>query len=67
MFYVGWKKKKINFDFVNKNPSENNTSYADFSKKFYFNILLDDKAFFEPSDWVEISEWIKTRELNKLK
>lgn len=36
----------IKFNFVNCNPEIDNTSYADFSLKFYFNILIDDKAGF---------------------
>jgi hypothetical protein len=32
----------------NENPLEKNTEYADFSSKFYFNVLLDDKAGFDP-------------------
>ncbi len=33
--------------FLNGNPEVENTSYADFSIKPYFNILLDDKAGFD--------------------
>lgn len=48
----------IYFDFYNENPKEISTSYADFSKKFYFSVLLDDKAGFDPdTDWKLISEW----------
>lgn len=51
----------------NMNPFEENTDYADFSKKPYFNILIDDKAGFEPEkDWaavkqelIDIGEWNK--------
>lgn len=61
--------QKIGFAFnhVNQNPSEANTDLACFDQKFYFNILLDDKAGFEPeTDWeliklelMRISEWNK--------
>jgi hypothetical protein len=55
----------IKFHFVNENPMEKNNSICDFDKKFYFNILLDDKAGFEgATDWKlvidelkEIGEW----------
>lgn len=60
-------KEGILFDFINENPFELNNDYANFSKKPYFSILLDDKAGFEPSDWEEIAEWIKTREMDKMK
>lgn len=34
--------------FFNENPLEKDTEYACFAKKFYFNVLLDDKAGFDP-------------------
>lgn len=46
------EKKEIHVDYINENPEEEHTTYADFSKKPYFNILLDDKAGFDPeTDW----------------
>lgn len=39
----------------NGNPDFKLTPYADFSKKFYFDVLLDDKAGFEPeNDWWKV-------------
>lgn len=64
---VWLKKYGISFAFVNENPLEKNTEYADFSKKLYFSIGLDDKFGFEPNDWREINRWITFRELSKLK
>lgn len=52
----------IHFCYVNENPLEADTKYADFSKKPYFSILLDDKAGFEPSDWEELSGWIRKKQ-----
>ena len=57
----------IKVDYVNKNPEEENTQYANFSFKPYFNILIDDKAGFVPeTDWklvkqtlIDIGEWNK--------
>ena len=50
----------INFQFLNSNPLETGNEYADFSKKFYFNIMLDDKAGFDwKTDWTAILEAIK--------
>lgn len=57
----------ITVDWVNENPEEEHTEYADFSKKPYFNILIDDKAGMEPEkDWavikqelIDIGEWNK--------
>jgi succinylglutamate desuccinylase len=59
------KKYGIHLDFVNENPLEANTNRANFSKKFYFNVLLDDKAGMTPeSDWklikdelIRLGEW----------
>jgi hypothetical protein len=38
----------IQFQYVNENPEQGNTFYADFSKKPYMSLLLDDKAGFNP-------------------
>lgn len=55
----------INFTYINGNPHAKNTSRSDFDKKFYFNVLLDDRGGFEPEvDWklikdelISIGEW----------
>lgn len=55
----------IKVDYVNQNPDEQNTEYADFAFKPYFNILIDDKAGFIPeTDWaivkqvlMKVGEW----------
>lgn len=40
---------------LNQNPDFQVTPYADFSKKFYFDVLLDDKAGFDPeADWEKL-------------
>lgn len=47
------KQYEIFFDYVNCNPEISNTKYGDFSKKFYYDILIDDKAGFNPdTDWI---------------
>lgn len=49
----------IKFDFVNENTESENTSFGCFDKKFYFNIMLEDKAAFVPEeDWEEIMDWL---------
>ena len=53
------------FDYINENPEVQNSELCDFNKKFYFNVLLDDKAgFVGETDWKliidelkEIGEW----------
>lgn len=52
-------------DYHNGNPEVRDTEYACFDAKPYFNILIDDKAGFEPEvDWtemkrqlIELGEW----------
>lgn len=47
----------IHFDYVGENPEQKNTSYADFNKKYYFNLRLDDKAGFNPhTHWKLLEE-----------
>lgn len=44
----------IRFDFINENPDCPSDELCDFSKKLYYNIMLEDKAGFEAGDWVDI-------------
>jgi hypothetical protein len=63
---VNWlRTHKIYVDYINENPEEEHTPTANFAKKFYFNILIDDKAGFNvKKDWklikntlIKINEW----------
>lgn len=53
------------FIYYNENPHAKNTPRSDFGRKFYFSVLLDDRAGFEPeTDWtaiknelIAIGEW----------
>ena len=50
-------------EFLNANPLERNTNYACFDKKFYFSVLLDDKAGFDPDvDWDRIIQYYKIKD-----
>jgi len=43
----------------NENPEILNTNTGDFSKKFYFSVLLDDKAGFDPDiHWDEVINYL---------
>lgn len=54
------EREGVHFDYVNENPECPNTELCDFRKKFYFNILLDDKAgFVGQTDWILIEEELK--------
>jgi hypothetical protein len=57
-----FKSHGINFDYVNSNPEvktkEGGVGY--FKDKFYFNVLLEDKAGFDPlTEWDEIYDWVR--------
>lgn len=55
-----FRKFDINFKYLNANPECPNTPYGDFSRKFYYDILLDDKAGFIPEqDWIVIRQTMK--------
>jgi hypothetical protein len=48
----------VQIDFFNENPLEANTATGCFDKKFYFSVLLDDKAGFDPDvDWDSIVKY----------
>jgi hypothetical protein len=60
--YLTWfQSNDIHFDFINENPECTNTTIADFSKKPYFSVLLDDKAGFNPDDWKTILDFLIDR------
>lgn len=43
---------EVDFTYLGENPDVRNTETGNFNKKFYFSILLDDKAGFNPeTDW----------------
>ena len=50
----------IKFDYINENPACESTDMCDFSRKFYFDILLDDKAgFVGDTDWFMVEAELK--------
>ena len=61
---------EIHFHYVNENLHAKDTPRSDFSYKFYFNVLIDDRGGFEPeTDWklikdelIAIGEWDKENE-----
>lgn len=57
---VQWlKHNRITIDYINENPEVPNTETADFSSKFYFNVLIDDKAGFDgATDWKVFWEYL---------
>lgn len=65
-FLIEAHKKGIRIDFVNSNPLEQNSKKGCFTRKFYFNILLEDRAgFVGETDWTLIkNELIRLGEWN---
>jgi hypothetical protein len=58
------EKNDIHFDYVNENPECENTTTGNFNNKFYYNVLLDDKAGFYPEkDWEDILNFLKEQKL----
>jgi hypothetical protein len=54
-------ENNIRVDYFNANPEIPNTRTGDFGSKFYFSVLLDDKAGFDPdTGWAEISGHLAT-------
>ena len=53
--YNVYHRYGISIDYHNGNPEVQNTDTGDFSEKFYYNVLLDDKAGFDPDeDWEDL-------------
>lgn len=58
-----FQKFGVVFDYVNRNPEILDNTYSTYSEKLYFNILLDDKAGFDPeTDWLVIERCLKNNE-----
>ena len=58
------EKYGICFDYLNENPECDDTAYASFAKKPYFNILLDDKAGFDgEQDWYHIKKLLEAMDI----
>jgi hypothetical protein len=54
----------INVHYFNENPDEKNTKTGCFDQKFYFSILLDDKAGFDPDvHWDELIDCVNVNHL----
>lgn len=50
----------IVFPYINSNPECGNTHDGDFARKMYFNLLLDDRAGFDPeTDWDIVLKEVK--------
>lgn len=55
----------VQVDFFNENPMFANTEYGCFDQKFYFSILIDDKAGFDPdTEWKMIRDFLQKQNRN---
>lgn len=53
-----FRQHAIQVHFFNVNPEVENTTTGNFDLKFYFSVLLDDKAGFDPdTDWDKITQY----------
>lgn len=60
-----FKSNNIHFDYINENPEIDSTkgNFGYYVNKFYFNVLLEDKAGFRPDkDWKHIYDLFKKYE-----
>jgi hypothetical protein len=63
-----FEKEGIRFDAVNENPgiSSRNGNFGYYEKKFYFNVLFDDKAGFLPEkEWKEVYNFLISAQIAK--
>jgi hypothetical protein len=59
-----FKKHGIYFDYINENPDVCAGAYGHYERKFYFNVLFEDKAGFDPlTDWKLVLDLIQSSDL----
>lgn len=49
----------IRIHYCNSNPEVKSTETGNFRQKFYFSIVVDDKAGFDPASWTEVAECVR--------
>lgn len=65
-----FKEHGVVFDYINENPEVTTQvgGYGCYDKKPYMNVLMDDKAGFEPeTEWLEIMEYFGLVEAKKMR
>lgn len=67
-YYKGvFKHLDINFKYINENPEIDSSkgNFGCYDQKFYFNVMIEDKAGFEPEEeWKEIYYYLLECERN---
>ena len=62
-----FEQLSVHFDYVNRNPEvEHKDALGDYTSKLYANVILDDKAGFEPTHWIDIYEWLHDLEVDEM-
>jgi hypothetical protein len=58
---INWlTDNEIVFDYVNENPECKDSELCSFASKFYFDVMLEDKAgFVGISDWLEVKKTLE--------
>ena len=52
-----FESQNIHFKFINENPDCPSTGYGCYDRKFYFNVLIEDKAGFDAENgWAEVMQ-----------
>ena len=55
-----FKENSISFNFFSENPdiSSNKGNFGYYEDKFYFNVMFENKAGFDPGEWREIYDYL---------
>lgn len=62
-----FEKNGIHFSYINKNPEVTSKGYGCYDDKPYINILIDDKAGFDPEeDWAKLLAYFSSPEFLSL-
>jgi hypothetical protein len=58
-----FEEHNIKFKYINENPDvpTDINGYGCYDKKFYMNVLFEDKAGFSEEDWVNVLEYMKEK------
>lgn len=59
MYQEKFKEDGIDFKYLNQNPEVESGRISCFETKPYYDILLDDKAGFEWTEWKDILNWLE--------
>lgn len=52
---------------TNENPDVPNTDTGNFTDKFYFSVLVDDKAGFHPDEWTQVAKTVERLTIQRVR